>query len=198
MWSCCRICTSITRGGLIGEAGISSDRLLFPNAVLVTSRRAWQRAVEPHPRDRASFIPGLCQAISSSYQTVDLVADGGRSDHLPSGYSFHFSDGHTPGLMMCEIPADDGPIVYASDLIPGTHWVHLPITMGYDRFPEKLIDEKRALLDDLVARGGRVFFTHDSEVALAPIDFDGKRLSRQRHSGAGGSNLVAPFPVLTR
>ena len=31
--------------------------------------------------------------------------------------------------------------------IPGAAWVHLPITMGYDRYPELLIDEKSALLE---------------------------------------------------
>ena len=33
-------------------------------------------------------------------------------------------------------------LVFAADLIPGVPWVHLPVTMGYDRAPEKLIDEK--------------------------------------------------------
>jgi hypothetical protein len=41
--------------------------------------------------------------------------------------------------------------------------------MGYDRYPEQLIDEKIALLTDLVARDGRLFFTHDAEVALARV-----------------------------
>jgi hypothetical protein len=32
--------------------------------------------------------------------------------------------------------------------------VHLPITMGYDRYPELLIDEKKSLLDRIVAENG--------------------------------------------
>ncbi len=39
--------------------------------------------------------------------------------------------------------------------------MHLPISMGYDRFPEQLIDEKKALLDDLSQRSGSLYFTHD-------------------------------------
>jgi hypothetical protein len=50
--------------------------------------------------------------------------------------------------------------------------VHLPITMGYDRYPEQLIDEKRAFLDDKLARGVRLFFTHDHECALASATRD--------------------------
>lgn len=74
--------------------------------------------------------------------------------------------------MLGEIESADGAIVFAADLIPGRPWVHLPITMGYDRFPELLIDEKRALLEDLVTRRGRLFFTHDAEVAMSRVERD--------------------------
>jgi hypothetical protein len=47
--------------------------------------------------------------------------------------------------------------------------------MGYDRYAELLIDEKRRLLDDLAARGGRLFFTHDPRVAMGNVVRDGKR-----------------------
>jgi glyoxylase-like metal-dependent hydrolase (beta-lactamase superfamily II) len=53
-------------------------------------------------------------------------------------------------------------VVFCADLIPGAPWVHLPVTMGYDRYPEMLIDEKRAFLDDMRARGVRLYFTHDT------------------------------------
>ena len=38
--------------------------------------------------------------------------------------------------------------------------------------PELLIDEKRALLEDLREREGRVVFTHDPEVAIARVARD--------------------------
>jgi hypothetical protein len=66
----------------------------------------------------------------------------------------------------------DGPVVFPGDLIPGAPWVHLPITMGYDRFPEGLIEEKQALLSDLQARGGRLVFTHDPAVAMGRVVCD--------------------------
>ena len=65
-----------------------------------------------------------------------------------------------------------GPVVFAGDLIPGTPWVHLPITMGYDRFPERVIDEKQVLLNDLLERSGRLFYTHDHGGALSSIEQD--------------------------
>jgi hypothetical protein len=41
--------------------------------------------------------------------------------------------------------------------------------MGYDRYPELLIDEKKALLERIVAENGWAFFTHDPEIAAARI-----------------------------
>jgi hypothetical protein len=52
--------------------------------------------------------------------------------------------------------------------------VHVPITMGYDRNAELLIDEKRAFLEDKLARGVRLFFTHDPGCALAQVARDDK------------------------
>ena len=72
-------------------------------------------------------------------------------------------------MLLTELATPIGPIVFGGDLIPGTAWVHHAITMGYDRFPELLIDEKTVLLNDLVQRRGHVFFTHDPSCALARI-----------------------------
>ena len=46
------------------------------------------------------------------------------------------------------------------------------ITMGYDRFPEQLIDEKVSLMTKLYRNGGRLFFTHDPNIAMARISLD--------------------------
>ena len=144
--------------------------LLFPRASYVVGAEAWQRAVSPHARDRASFIPGLTNLLAGSGR-LELAASD-RSTALGDGFRFHRSSGHSPGLLITEITMPAGPVVFASDMIPGTAWVHLPITAGYDRFPELLIDEKAALLGDLVQRGGRLFFTHDPVVALARLAKD--------------------------
>ena len=173
-------------GGLLtawaeGEA----PRLVFPDAAYVVGADAWARALKPHARDRASFIPEL-QPLIEATGRLEIV-EGDTSKTLGPEYRLHFSDGHTPGLMLVEVPGDDGPLVFAGDLIPGRPWVHLPITMGYDRNPERLIDEKAALLADLHARGGRLFFTHDPEVALAPVERDQKG---RFHAGEGLAELA--------
>jgi hypothetical protein len=44
--------------------------------------------------------------------------------------------------------------------------------MGYDRFPELVVQEKAGFLADVVARGVRVVFTHDPDVAASTVRVD--------------------------
>ncbi len=149
-------------GGLLSawEEG-KEPELLFPNAQFVASQEGFERASAPHFRDRASFIPALPELLESTGRLALVPTGAFTSDVLGDEYRFHYSHGHTPGMMLTEVNTDEGPIVFAADLIPGVYWVHLPITMGYDRYAEKVIDEKQTLLHDLVRRKGRLFYTHD-------------------------------------
>lgn len=153
--------------------------LLFPNATVLVGAEHWQRALHPHPRDRASFIPELPQLLQDSGRLE--IVDGPYSRTLGQSVRFSFSDGHTPGLMLAEIVGPEqahgqprGGVVFCADLIPGRSWVHVPITMGYDRNAELLIDEKRSFLEDKLARNVHLFFTHDPQVALAQVTRDEK------------------------
>ena len=148
-----------------------SPELLFPNAKVVVGEQAWERALQPHARDRASFIPALNKMLQESGRLH--VSKGDDAELLlGEGFRFHLSDGHSPGLLLTEVPSASGPLLFASDLIPGAPWVHLPITMGYDRFPEQLIDEKRRILGDLHERAGGLCFTHDPALAFGLLQRD--------------------------
>jgi glyoxylase-like metal-dependent hydrolase (beta-lactamase superfamily II) len=157
----------------------AAPELLFPNATFVVGAAHWERARHPHPRDRASFIPELAGLLEASGR-LELV-QGEHSQALGDTVRFHYSQGHTPGLMLAEIVGatseggqPHGGLVFCADLIPGRPWVHVPITMGYDRYPEMLIDEKRAFLDDKLARNVHLYFTHDPGCALAQVTRDAK------------------------
>ncbi len=175
-------------GGLLSAwSEDEPPQLLFPNARYLVGQQAWERANDPHPRDRASFIPVLNELLRASGR-LELVK-GPTSPVLGDGYRFITSHGHTPGMLLTLIEGDRGPLVYGADLVPGRAWVHTSITMGYDRFPELLIDEKIALLDLLVGRKGRVFFTHDPVYAMAHITRD----ERGRYGSANNKRSVRGF-----
>lgn len=160
-------------GGLLSayEAG-QAPQLLFPNARYIVSQGHWDRAIDPHSRDRASFIPELVALLRASGR-LELI-DSTRSETLGPQVRFHYSDGHTPGLMLAEIIGADARVVFCADLIPGKPWVHLPVTMGYDRNAELLINEKEAFLCEMLAHDTQLFFTHDVNCAVARVQRDAK------------------------
>lgn len=157
-------------GGLLSsfEEDISLH-LLFKHARIVVGREQWLHALSPHSRDKASYLPILHEKLIEQDQL--LLVDSRNQHLILPGLSFSFSHGHTPGLMLAEIEVEQGVIVFTSDLVPGQHWVHLPICMGYDRFPELIIDEKQALYERLLKQYDNVnlFFTHDDQLACAQL-----------------------------
>jgi len=162
-------------GGLLAPwAPGAAPALLFPNARFIVGRECWTRALNPHPRDRASFIPELPALLEASGRLE--IVDGNQSPTLGPQVRFETSDGHTPGLLLATVSAENnrGGVTFCADLIPGRPWVHLPVTMGYDRYPELLVDEKRRFLEDKLARDVRLFFTHDFECAMASVTRDAK------------------------
>lgn len=147
--------------------------LLFPKAQFVVGREAWERARLPHSRDKASFIPGLCELLEASGRLRILDADH-LAEFPKEVLSFRISEGHTPGQLHSVLRGAKQALVYAGDLIPGKAWVHLPITMGYDRFPERVIDEKEELYREAVAGAWLIFYTHDAKIAASLIAKDEK------------------------
>jgi glyoxylase-like metal-dependent hydrolase (beta-lactamase superfamily II) len=156
-------------GGLLPtyqEIQKGQSDLLFPKAQYYVGKEAWDRALNPHFRDRASFIPMLTEKLKESGRLNILDPE----DSLFEGrLSFFYSEGHTPGQMLAHFQGDKEAIIFGGDLIPGSHWVHLPISMGYDRFPERVIEEKQSLYEKYDLSKTYLCFTHDSEICAGKI-----------------------------
>lgn len=159
-------------GALTAFVDGAEPALVFSRAAYVVGQSHYERAQAPHPRDRASFIPELPALLRATGKLEVVAADAATSKTLGPMYRLLYSNGHTPGLMLSQVTTPQGRVTFASDLIPGTPWVHVPITMGYDRFPELLIDEKEALLERVVEDEGWLFYTHDPHVAASRVARD--------------------------
>ncbi len=157
-------------GGLVSAHSDGEPKLLFPNARFYVGREHFERAQKPHMRDRASFIPWINDMLVDSGR-LELL-EGAEHPDLDFGVHFHYVSGHTPGLMVSTLELDTGPVIYVSDLIPGAPWVHLPIVMGYDRYAELSIEEKKALYKDIEGKNAKLVFAHDPIVASASVQQD--------------------------
>lgn len=159
-------------GGLLkNDDGVYN--LAFPNADIYVGEQHWQRALYPHFRDRASFLPHLHSLLENSGK-LHLVNENQKTNLYPE-VDFWFSHGHTLGLMHAWIDlGQNKKLFFASDLIPGQAWIHLPITMGYDRFPERLIEEKEKILNQIYDEGHYLYMTHDYQSACVRVLKDDK------------------------
>lgn len=147
--------------------------LNFPKATYIVGQKAWERAMNPHFRDKASFIPQLNQWLKESGRLF-LVKNQQPPEELNNILEFFESEGHTPGQMHTLVKGEKTKMVFAGDLIPGSAWVHLPITMGYDRYPEKLIEEKLKLYKSYTDQDLEIFFTHDPVFACGKLSVNEK------------------------
>lgn len=160
-------------GGLLApyEEG-HAPALLFPKAQFVVGQTAFARAKAPHQRDRASFVPELPELLEKSGR-LHLVDDTlSVPSFLGPEFSFELSHGHTPGMLHTLVQGREHGLFFCADLVPGRPWLHLPITMGYDRYPESLIDEKARILPKLERENTWAFFTHDPTIAAARVSRD--------------------------
>jgi glyoxylase-like metal-dependent hydrolase (beta-lactamase superfamily II) len=148
--------------------------LHFPNARYVVGAEAWERAQHPHARDRASFIPELPQALMDS-KRLDVVPVAAQNlASLPQEISFLYSQGHTVGHMHTLVTAAQTKVLFCGDLIPGQAWLSTAMTMGYDRFPEGVVDEKTELYRTAIREQWWLFYTHDPLYTASQVVYDSR------------------------
>jgi len=158
--------------------------LCFSRAELVVGRRALERAERPHPRDQASFIPELPNLLRSSgrLRVVEDVNEAARA--VGEHFRFLETNGHTPGMLHAMVSGTSAELLFGADMVPGTAWLHASITMGYDRYPEHLVDEKAGIFQQCVERQTAIVYTHDPRVAASRVERDDR--GRFAPSGAIG------------
>ncbi|MCH2108042.1 MAG: MBL fold metallo-hydrolase [Polyangiaceae bacterium] len=151
-------------GGLLSAFVDGANSLVFSKATHVVGASALRRAEEPHRRDRASFLPQLPGLLRDSGCLAIVEQEQERHDALGPRVRLLSSSGHTPGMLLPLLEGEAARALFCADLIPGRPWVHLPITMGYDRCAERLIDEKESIYRELGPKT-HLLFTHDAQMA---------------------------------
>lgn len=142
----------------------------FKNAKFWSNKDHWQWAVEPNPREKASFLTENIQPIKESGQLnfIDVPQDNFNGT-TPLGFDVIFVDGHTDKQMLPKIQYKDKTIVYTADLIATAGHVPLVYVMGYDTRPLLTIKEKEIFLDKAVDENWILAFEHDAHNQLATL-----------------------------
>lgn len=137
----------------------------FKNARFWSNQRHWDWAVNPNPREKASFLQENIQPIQESGQLNFLHLNA--KDYV--GFDVLFKDGHTEKQMLPKIQYQGKTIVFMADLLPTAGHIPLPYVMGYDTRPLLTLKEKEAFLNEAADNEFYLFLEHDAYNELVTV-----------------------------
>ncbi|MDT5061745.1 MAG: hypothetical protein QOH63_2204 [Acidobacteriota bacterium] len=143
----------------------------FPNARYFVSRAEYEHALNPHERDRASYMPENWRPIEAAGQLELKEADY----EVVPGLKMETVAGHSR-TMQCVRLERGGQTLYGfADLVPMRAHVHFAWIMGYDLYPVETLEAKKRLLPQAAREGWLCLFYHDPEAPLCRVvEEDGK------------------------
>ncbi len=138
----------------------------FKNAVYYSNRKHWDWAINPNPREKASFLKENILPIQESGQlkfideTTELIKD----------LNFIEVNGHTEAMLLPIINYKNSTIAYMADLIPSTGHLPIPYIMAYDMRPLQTLNEKQIILNKAIENNWTLFFEHDPLIECVTLE----------------------------
>lgn len=153
----------------------------FKNANYWVHEAHWKWAIQPNPREKASFLPENIQPIEASGQLKFIKDSGPFIEQTPFPFSIQLVDGHTEKQMLPLIDYKGEKILYAADLIPTVGHLPLAYIMGYDTRPLLTLNEKESILNHAMKAGFLLFLEHDPYHELISLKNTEKGVRMKEH-----------------
>ena len=131
----------------------------FENARYWSNQRHWDWAINPNPREKASFLKENLLPLKESGQLNFIDTNSIPFDWM----DVVFVDGHTEQQMLPLITTPKGVLLYAADLLPSAGHVPMPYIMSYDVRPLLSMNEKADVFSKALAENWTIFLEHDSQ-----------------------------------
>ncbi len=152
-------------GGIVDPIG-DEWKLLFPNAVHHVQKAQYDHALNPNPRDRASYFR---ERIEIMEKEKVLELHEGEWTLYPN-LDILTCHGHTPGMQLMKVSDGDENLLYCADLIPTAAHLPVPYIMSYDLDPLLAMKEKEPILEKACEENWILFFEHDPSVIACYIE----------------------------
>lgn len=151
-------------------------RPAFKNANFWSNENHWDWAVNPNPREKASFLKENILPIQESgqLQFLPLPITGNYSVAPDLKMDIIFVDGHTEKQMLPVIRYQGKIIVFAADLVPTIGHIPLVYVPSYDTRPLLTMEEKEKFLKQCVENEYLLFLEHDAHHELASFQMTEK------------------------
>lgn len=130
---------------------------VFKNAIYWTDEAHLHHALNPNPREKASFLSenilplkenGVLKYINSQKQLIPEL-------------SFELYNGHTESMLVPIIQYNGREIAYCADLIPSSSHIPVNYVMSYDIRPLDSMNEKAIFIDKCLDNKRVIMFEHD-------------------------------------
>ena len=152
-------------GGALNLDQNGKIKLAFPKATYWSSVKHWEWALDPNPREKASFLKeNMLPIFESGHLKFTEHEDIGVE-----GFNTHYVYGHTEAMMICDIAYKEKIISYVADLIPSRHHIKMPYVMAYDIRPLETLKEKAVFLERAFENQHILMFEHDKEVECSTL-----------------------------
>lgn len=152
-----------------GSIVYNSDRTVlapaFRNAIYWCHEKHWNWAINPNPREKASFLKENILPIKESgqLQFLDTTAE------FISGFSLYEANGHTEAMVLPLLHYKNTTVAFMADLIPSLGHIPIPYVMGYDIRPLNTLKEKEYILNQAVDHKWVLFFEHDPTIECCTV-----------------------------
>ena len=132
-------------------------QLTFPNAKYWVHPTHWEHAINPNPREKASFLTENMLPI----QEMGHLHFIGEDLKISENISGILAQGHTESMYCPKINVNGETLVFMADMIPSAGHIKPNYVMGYDIRPLDTMREREAFLKESVANDYTLFFEHD-------------------------------------
>ncbi len=145
-------------GGAVkwGEDG-KTPETVFPNATYYCTKTQWDWAMNPNPREKASYFEENMLPLFENGQLEFIHEDGPFCE----GVNLEIKDGHTKGQIVPVFDYKGRKIVFTADFIASVLNIPLPYVPSYDVDPIKSMEEKEEFLNRALKENMVLFFEHD-------------------------------------
>ena len=162
-----------------GSINYNSDRTklepAFKNAKYYTNKKHWDWAINPNPREKASFLKENILPIQESGQ-LNFID---QNTELITGVNFIEVNGHTEAMMLPVIKYKNTTIAYMADLIPSAGHLPLPYVMAYDTRPLLTLQEKEQILNKALENNWTLFLEHDPSIECINLQQNERGISKK-------------------
>lgn len=154
-------------GGATKYNSNNESEIIFKNARFWISKNQWEWAVNPNPREAASYFLDNLMPLKNS-GNLNLLEDK-ESPFLYQDIEFRYFNGHTNGQIIPFLKFNDKILVYVSDFIPSIYHIPIPYVASVDIFPLIALQEKQIFLEEAFENNYFLIFEHDNKNEVCTV-----------------------------